>query len=130
MPLLLLGLALLLVVVAVLCSLCGVLLVAARGRPGGRWRDVAAALPACAVTARRLARHPDVPLRAKLVVGAAALWVLSPVDLVPEFLPVIGQVDDVLVAVFALRWAARRVPRQVIEETWPGDRALLARLLR
>jgi Protein of unknown function (DUF1232) len=58
----------------------------------------------------------------------AGLWVLSPVDLLPEFLPVIGPLDDVVV-VLALRYAARRVSRQVLWEAWPGEPRLLERLL-
>ena len=53
---------------------------------------------------------------------------LSPVDLLPEFLPIIGPLDDVVVVALALRYAARRVPREVLE-AWPGDPRLLERLL-
>lgn len=67
--------------------------------------------------------------RAKLVVAFAALWVLSPIDLIPEFLPVIGPLDDVVVVALALRYAARRVPRDVIFEAWPAEPRLLERLL-
>ena len=50
----------------------------------------------------------------------AGLLVLSLVDLIPEFLPVIGPLDDVVVVAPALRYAARRVPREVLIEAWPG----------
>ncbi len=59
----------------------------------------------------------------------AGLWVLSPIDLIPEFLPVIGPLDDVVVVALALRFAARRVPHEAIYEAWPADPALLERLL-
>lgn len=59
----------------------------------------------------------------------AGLWVLSPIDLIPEFLPVIGPIDDVVVVALALRFAARRVPHEAIFEAWPADPALLERLL-
>ena len=60
----------------------------------------------------------------------AGLWVLSPIDLIPEFLPVIGPIDDVVVVALALRFAAaRRVPHQAIFEAWPAEPALLERLL-
>ena len=58
----------------------------------------------------------------------AGLWVLSPVDLLPEFLPVIGPLDDVVVVALALRYAARRVPREVLVEAWPSQPRLLKRL--
>jgi uncharacterized membrane protein YkvA (DUF1232 family) len=69
------------------------------------------------------------PRRAKLAVALAGLWVLSPVDLIPEFLPVIGPLDDVVVVALALRYAARQVPREILFEAWAGDRQLLERLL-
>jgi uncharacterized membrane protein YkvA (DUF1232 family) len=70
-----------------------------------------------------------VPRRAKLAVGIAAVWVLSPIDLIPEFLPVIGPLDDVVVVALALRYAARSVPRDVLLEAWPGSPRLLERML-
>lgn len=86
-------------------------------------------LPACVTTVRRLWRDPRVPRRAKLAVALAGLWVLSPIDLVPEFLPVIGPLDDVVVVALALRYAARRIPRQVLVDAWPGEPAMLDRFL-
>jgi uncharacterized membrane protein YkvA (DUF1232 family) len=70
-----------------------------------------------------------VPRRAKVVVALAGLWLLSPVDLLPEFLPVVGPLDDVLVVALALRYAARQVPREVLAAAWPGEPRLLERLL-
>jgi len=64
-----------------------------------------------------------------LLVVLAGLWVLSPIDLLPEFLPIIGPLDDVVVVALALRYAARRVPREVLLEAWPGEPRLLQRLL-
>jgi uncharacterized membrane protein YkvA (DUF1232 family) len=55
--------------------------------------------------------------------------VLSPIDFIPEFLPVIGPLDDVVVVALALRYAARQVPREILLEAWAGDRQLLERLL-
>jgi uncharacterized membrane protein YkvA (DUF1232 family) len=57
------------------------------------------------------------------------MWVLSPIDLIPEFLPIIGPLDDVVVVAFALRYAARRVPRAVLFDAWPVDHRLLERLV-
>jgi uncharacterized membrane protein YkvA (DUF1232 family) len=105
------------------------LLVLARRLPPGAAKDLATVLPACATTARRLRKDPRVPRRAKLAVGFAALWVLSPIDLIPEFLPIIGPLDDVVVVALALRYAARRVPRDVLFEAWPAEPRLLERLV-
>src|SRR5688500_7012087 len=105
------------------------LIVLARRLPPGLAKDLATVLPACATTARRLRKDPRVPAKAKVAVAFAALWVLSPIDLIPEFLPVIGPIDDVVVVALALRYAARRVPREVLFEAWPAEPRLLERLV-
>ena len=117
------------VAAAVVVASWGLLVLAARRLPPGVLRDLAGFLPACATTARRLRRDPRVPRKAKLVVAFAGLWVLSPIDLIPEFLPVIGPLDDIVVVALALRYAARQVPRDVLFEAWPADPQLLERLL-
>jgi uncharacterized membrane protein YkvA (DUF1232 family) len=118
-----------LVATAVLVALWGLLVVLAARLPPGLLKDLAGFLPACIALARRLRADPRVPWQAKAAVVLAGLWVLSPVDLLPEFLPVIGPLDDVVVVGLALRYAARRVPREVLLEAWPGDPRLLERLL-
>lgn len=102
---------------------------AARRLPSGAAKDLATVLPACLTTTRRLRADPRVPRRAKLAVAFAGLWVLSPVDLIPEFLPVIGPLDDVIVVALAFRYAARQVPREVLLEAWPAEERILTRLL-
>ncbi|TMA56190.1 MAG: DUF1232 domain-containing protein, partial [Deltaproteobacteria bacterium] len=72
-----------------------VLIVLARRLPAGLAKDLAAFLPNCVTLVRRLRRDPRVPRRAKVAVVLAGLWVASPIDLIPEFLPVIGPLDDV-----------------------------------
>lgn len=106
----------------------------AAGRPwrtaaGGQHEGTGRVLPDCATTARRLRNDPRVPPRAKLAVGIALLWVLSPIDLIPEFLPVIGPLDDVVVVALAFRYAARQVPREVLLEAWPGKPSTIERVL-
>jgi uncharacterized membrane protein YkvA (DUF1232 family) len=119
----------LLVAVGLLLASWCLLVLLARRLPPGLLRDLAGFLPACITLVRRLRGDPRVPRRAKLAVALAGLWVLSPIDLVPEFLPVIGPLDDVLVVALALRYAARQVPREVLDEAWPGDGRLLERLI-
>ena len=120
---------LLLIAAAVIVASWGVMILLARRLPPGTAKDLATVLPACATTARRLRKDPRVPRRAKVAVAFAGVWVLSPIDLIPEFLPVIGPLDDVVVVALALRYAARRVPREVILEAWPAEPRLLERLL-
>lgn len=97
--------------------------------PPGLLRQVAEFLPACVTTARTLRRHPDVPRRAKIALLIAVVWVISPIDLLPEFLPVIGPLDDVVAVILLLRFAARSIPRDLLLSSWPGDPRLLERLL-
>ena len=80
-------------------------------------------------TIRRLRADPRVPRRAKVAVALAGLWLPCPIDLLPEFLPVIGPLDDVAFVALALRYAARQVPREVLAAAWPGEARLLERLL-
>jgi len=101
----------------------------ARRLPPGILKDLAGLLPATVTTVRVLRRHAEVPRSAKLVVVFAGLWVISPIDLIPEFLPVIGPLDDVVVVALALRFAARRVPPRVLFEAWPADPRLMSRLI-
>jgi len=70
-----------------------------------------------------------VPRRAKVAVALAGLWLLSPIDMLPESLPVIGPLDDVVVVALALRSAARQVLRDVLVAAWPGEPRLSERLL-
>jgi uncharacterized membrane protein YkvA (DUF1232 family) len=105
------------------------MIILARRLPPGLAKDLASLLPDCVTTARRLRKDPRVPRRAKVAVAIAAVWVISPIDLIPEFLPVIGPLDDVVVVALALRYAARAVPREVLREAWPGRPGLLNRLL-
>jgi uncharacterized membrane protein YkvA (DUF1232 family) len=103
--------------------------VLARRLPPGSAKDLASVLPACVTTIRRLRRDERVPRRAKLAIAFAGLWVLSPVDLIPEFLPIIGPLDDVIVVALAFRYAGRQIPRAVLFEAWPAEERILGRLL-
>ena len=106
-----------------------VLYLLARRLPPGPLRDLVGLLPDCAICLRRLYRDPRVPGRAKVALWVALIWVLSPIDLIPEFLPVIGPLDDVVVVALALRYALRVSPREAVDEAWPGNPAVLTRLM-
>src|ERR671926_1138571 len=122
-------LRLILIAAAVIVASWALLVLLARTLPPGAAKDMASVLPACVTTVRRLRGDGRVPTRAKVAVAFAGVWVLSPIDLIPEFLPVIGPLDDVVVVALALRYAARRVPREVLFEAWPAEPRLLERLV-
>ncbi|MFG1674526.1 YkvA family protein [Micromonospora sp. NPDC049282] len=117
--------------VAVVCLVgsWALLVLLARRLPPGILRDLAAFIPDCLTTVRRLRRDPRVPRRARIAIVVAGVWLASPIDLIPEFLPVIGPLDDIVVVALALRYAGRQVPRQVLLDAWPGEPRLLLRLL-
>jgi uncharacterized membrane protein YkvA (DUF1232 family) len=117
------------IAVGVLIATWALMAILARRLPPGAAKDLATVLPACVTTARRLRRDPRVPRRAKVAVLIAPLWVISPIDLIPEFLPIIGPLDDVIVVALAFRYAARRLPREVLFEAWPAEPRILEWLL-
>ena len=108
---------------------CLLMMLFASRLPNGLMKQVAEFLPACVTAARTLRTDPLVPRRAKIALLIAVLWVLSPIDLLPEFLPVIGPLDDVLAVILLLRYAARSIPRATLLAAWPSDPTLLERLL-
>jgi uncharacterized membrane protein YkvA (DUF1232 family) len=108
---------------------CVVMMLLAHRLPPGLMRQVAEFLPSCVTAARTLRQDPAVPRRAKAALLVAVVWVVSPIDLLPEFLPVIGPLDDVVAVILLLRYAARSIPRQTLLDAWPTDPRLLERLL-
>ena len=76
----------LLVAVGLMVGSWALLVLLARRLPPGLLRDLAAFVPDCVTTIRRLRSDPRVPRRAKIAVALAGLWLLSPIDLLPEFL--------------------------------------------
>src|SRR5262252_1805872 len=62
------------------------------------------------------ARHPRTPWYAKALVVAIVAYALSPIDLIPDFIPVLGLVDDIILLPFAIVLAVKMVPAEVMEE--------------
>jgi uncharacterized membrane protein YkvA (DUF1232 family) len=93
-------------------------------------RELAVLLPNLIRLFGGLLRDGRVPLRAKIVLAVASLWLASPIDLIPEFIPIVGSLDDAIVAALALRFVLRTTDGSVVREHWRGDPATLERLLR
>ena len=70
--------------------------------------------------------HPDVPWYAKLVCGCSVLYIVSPIQLIPNFIPVIGQMDDVLVISLSLKLLKRSIPQAVLDECTNGSHTPVA----
>ena len=66
--------------------------------------------------ALRLLRDPRVPTAAKVLFGATVLYMLSPIDVIPDWLPVLGQADDLVVLMAGLNLFLRACPKWLVEE--------------
>lgn len=73
----------------------------------------------------KLARDPRVPARAKATLFLVGGYLVSPIDVIPDFIPGIGQADDIFVVAFALDQILNRVPEEVVREHWEGDSDVL-----
>lgn len=93
-------------------------------------REVAAFLPNLVTLFRGLVTDPRVPRNSKRWLAFAAAWIASPIDLIPEFLPLLGPLDDAVVAALVLRHLVRTSGQEVVRDHWKGDPGTLARLLR
>jgi uncharacterized membrane protein YkvA (DUF1232 family) len=89
-------------------------------------KDAALMLPNLVKLVGRLLTDPRVPRRSKVVLGFAAAYVASPIDLIPEFIPVLGWADDLLLLAYALDSLIDRAGPEVVEEHWDGPGDLLA----
>ncbi len=105
-----------------------VVVLVAAGR-GAAARAVAGFVPDCLVLFRRLLGDARVPRGRKVVLWALLAYLAVPVDVVPDFIPVAGQLDDVVVVVLVLRLFLGRA-RDLVTELWPGPRSSLDVILR
>jgi len=87
--------------------------------------DAVFMLPNIVKLVGRLLKDPRVPRRAKITLGLAAAYVASPIDLIPEVIPVIGWADDVVILMFAIDALIDRAGVEIVEEHWDGPGDLL-----
>jgi uncharacterized membrane protein YkvA (DUF1232 family) len=115
------------VLVVVYVALVIALVVGAR-----QWdvRVIARFVPHCAVLFKRLLGDSRVPRRWKFASALALVYLAVPVDLVPDFIPVAGQLDDAILVALVLRGLLRSAGPVLLREHWPGPSALLAPLER
>jgi uncharacterized membrane protein YkvA (DUF1232 family) len=93
-------------------------------------RAFATFIPDCIVLVSRLAHEPRVPRRRKLLLLALAGYLALPFDLVPDFLPVAGQLDDAIIVALVLRHFVRAGGEPLLRELWPGPERSLTLILR
>jgi uncharacterized membrane protein YkvA (DUF1232 family) len=79
---------------------------------------------------RSLISDPSAPLDVRIVLVGLVAWILSPIDLIPEFIPGLGPLDDVVVAIVAFRYVRRRIGVEDLRARWAGSVAGFDLLLR
>ena len=113
--------------VAVYLALIGGLVAAGRRTDA---RGLAGFIPDCLLLMQRLLCDDRVHRRRKAVLVALVAYLSLPIDLVPDFIPVVGQLDDAIVAALALRYVLRSGGSGLLEECWPGPEVSLNAVLR
>ena len=107
-------------------------LVAALVVGGRQWdiRMIARLVPYCAILFKRLLADPRVPTRWKVASALALVYLAVPIDLVPDFIPIAGQLDDAILVALVLRGLIRSAGPVLLRQHWPGPAALLVPLER
>lgn len=88
-------------------------------------KDAVLMMPNIVKLVGRLIKDPRVPRRAKITLGLAAAYVMSPIDLIPEVIPVVGWADDVILMMFAIDSLIDRAGPEIVQEHWDGPGDLL-----
>ena len=94
-----------------------------------RMQDYLRLLPDLLRLLRRLTVDPRMPRRIRLGLVLVLAFVVSPIDVIPDVIPVIGFADDVVLVALVLRWISRTVGRRALEEHWPGTQDGLTTVL-
>jgi uncharacterized membrane protein YkvA (DUF1232 family) len=84
-------------------------------------RELVRLVPDVVRLLRKIVADRSVGLDVRVVIVLLMIWIISPIDLIPEFVPVLGPFDDVVVAIVALRYIRRRVGAGQLRERWPGS---------
>ena len=92
-------------------------------------RALAGLVPDCVVLFTRLLRDKRLGRRHKILVAALIPYLAMPFDLIPDFIPVAGQLDDAVIVAFVLRRIVRSSP-ELVRELWPGPHRSLVVVLR
>ncbi len=93
-------------------------------------RELLGVIPDVLRLLRSLIGDRTAPLDVRIVLVGLVAWIVSPIDLIPEFIPVLGPLDDVVVAVVAMRYVRRRVGVEDLRKRWRGTDDAFALLLR
>jgi uncharacterized membrane protein YkvA (DUF1232 family) len=95
-------------------------------------RELMAIIPDVLRLLRSIITDRGAPLDVRVVLVGLLVWIISPIDLIPEFIPVLGPLDDVVVAIVSMRYVRRRMGSNELQRRWVGTPegfALLARVI-
>ena len=91
------------------------------------WRELLLLLPNLVLLIGRLLTDPQVPTTTKVILGGLAVYLASPIDLLPDFIPFVGYLDDLVIVAVVLDGLFGSIERKILFTHWPGDPATLER---
>ncbi|MCK4311817.1 MAG: DUF1232 domain-containing protein [Candidatus Cloacimonetes bacterium] len=95
------------------------------GHTAGKFTEYVLTLPDFFILLCRLAVDKRVPATQKVIVSGIIAYVISPIDIIPDFIPVIGYIDDIVLVVFGLNLVLNEIDKQVILDNWSGEEDIL-----
>ena len=93
--------------------------------PGMWMKDAALALPNLVKLVYRLMKDSRIPRKSKVILGAILGYIVVPIDIVPDFLPVVGQADDALLLAYGIRHIIEVAGADIVLEHWDGSQDVL-----
>jgi len=93
-------------------------------------QDMLRLLPDVLRLLKRLATDPELPRRVRVALVVLLAFIVSPIDLIPDFIPAIGYADDVIITALVLRWVSRTAGADALARQWPGTPDGLAAVRR
>jgi uncharacterized membrane protein YkvA (DUF1232 family) len=95
-------------------------LVLVRPKGGGLLREAVRLLPDVVRLVHRLAADPTLPRGSRVRLRLLLVYLALPIDLIPDFIPVLGHADDAIVVIAVLRGVVRRAGLDAVRRAWPG----------
>ncbi len=91
------------------------------GKTGGKVAEYLFLLPDFFIMVSRVALDKRVPTKRKLMLAGVIAYVMMPLDIIPDFIPIIGHVDDLVVVVLGLNMLLNDIDQKVLEDNWSGE---------
>ncbi|HOY85025.1 MAG: DUF1232 domain-containing protein [Candidatus Cloacimonetes bacterium] len=91
------------------------------GKAGNKLAEYLFLLPDFFILVSRVALDKRVPTKRKLMLGGIVAYVMLPLDIIPDFIPILGSVDDLVLVVMGLNMLLNEVDQKVLEDNWSGE---------